>query len=76
MDVELSDTKVNLSVLNFNVRSLKTNGDIMVSYLEILKVYYDITWITETCQQVESLSPIYFPNYKIFGSFRTNGVKG
>ena len=76
MYVKFSDTKKNLNVLNLNVRSLTANGDTLVSYLETLRVNFDIICITETWQKVESLSPIYFPDYKLFGSFRANGLKG
>ena len=75
MYVKFSDTKKNLNVLNLNVRSLTANGDTLVSYLETLRVNFDIICITETWQKIESLSPIYFPNYKSFGSFRANVLK-
>ena len=48
MYVEFGDTKNNLNVLNLNVRSLTANGDTLVSYLETLRVDFDIICITET----------------------------
>ena len=48
MYVKLNDTKKNLNVLNFNVRSLTANGDTLVSYLKTLRVNFDSICITET----------------------------
>ena len=76
MYVRFNDAKNNLSVLDLNVRSLTANGETLVSYLESPKVNFDINCITETWQKIESSSPIYFPSYKLFGSFRGNGAEG
>ena len=52
MYVKFSDTKINIGVLNFNVRSVTTNGDTLVSCLETLKLNFDIILIIETWQKV------------------------
>ena len=48
MYVKLNDAKKSLNVLNLNVRSLTANGDTLVSYLETLRVNFDINCLTET----------------------------
>ena len=69
MYVKFSDTKNNLKFLNLN-------SDTLVSYMDTLRVNFNIICITEPWQNVKSLSPIYSQNYKLFGSFRANSIKG
>ena len=76
MYVKFSDMKNNLNVINLNVTSLRANGDTLVSYLKTVRVIFDIICITKMWQKVETLRPIFFPNYKLFGSFRANDFKG
>ena len=67
MNAKFTVTKRNMSVLNLNIRSLTASGDTLVLYLETLKVSSDVICTTETWQKVKTLSPVYFPDNKLFG---------
>ena len=61
-----SHHKSALKVMHLNCSSIAKNGRDLTSYLEHLKIHFDIIMLTETRQTTVGIIEFYFPEYEIF----------
>ena len=71
-DNSLAINNKNLCAIHVNIRSLTSNGDTFIAYLDTLKLKFDIICFSETWLRKDNQIENYFPDYTSFHSMRTD----
>ena len=73
---DISCNEKDFSMISFNVRSMKCNGDNFIAFLANVNLKFDVICLTETWFDQNYAIGNYFPDYNGFHSHRQDGMRG